>query len=480
MKKRVIVIAAVCVVVAGAILGLTVFRNGKNGSVTYRKEKLTKGDIQALVVTSGTLNPIELVDVGSQVSGKIVKLPVDFNSQITKGEILAELDTEPLEMKVQQNEANYQSSLASVDRAQVTLDTSTRARARAKELADKKLISSEELETAEANYLSAKSDLTSAKARLAQAKSALDLSKVDLSYAIIKSPVDGTIITRKVSLGQTVQASFNAPVLFQVATDLTKMKVECSVDEADIGKVKENQPVNFTVEAFPDETFRGQVVQVRYASETVQNVVTYTTIVNVENPEKKLRPGMTATVNIVVGEAKDVVRVPNSALRFNPTKLTPEQMQAAYKEAFDEIMAKRGANGGPMGGPEGAADRQAAAPSAEGGAPAAAMTAGGQGQGQRMFGQFGGQGGPGRGGDDSGGAQRARRQPNKVWVQDAEGKLHVRFLRLGVTDNTYTQLLRGDLKEGDEVLTGEAGPNAQADSFGPPRGGVMMMGGPRR
>lgn len=203
MKKKIAIVAAAVVVVA-AVLGLTVFRNGKNGVTKYRTETLAKGDLESVVTTSGTLNPIELVEVGSQVSGKIVELPVDFNTQITKGQVLAELDTEPLKMKVQQNEASYQSTLASLDRAQVTLETASRAYERAKELFDKKLISSEEMETAQANFLGARSDVTSSKARLAQAKSTLDLSKVDLGYATIKSPVDGTIITRKVSLGQTV------------------------------------------------------------------------------------------------------------------------------------------------------------------------------------------------------------------------------------------------------------------------------------
>jgi len=467
MKKKILFIGIGAVVVIGAVLGLTVFRNGRNGGPKYKTEALGRGDIEAIVLTTGTLNPIEIVDVGSQVSGKIEKLSADYNSQVTKGEIVAELDQEPLRMKVEQNEANYQSSLASLDRAKVTLETSQKNYERAKALSEKNLLSLEEMEGAEAAYLGAKSDLVSAQARLAQSKSTLDLSKVDLSYAVIRSPVDGMVITRKVNIGQTVQASFTAPVLFQVATDLTKMKVECSVDEADIGKVKEGQKVRFTVEAFPEENFNGVVQQVRFSPETVQNVVTYTTIVNVENPERKLRPGMTATVSIIVGEAKNVLRVPNAALRYNPT-LPQTEMDKIMKEAAERMTAQRQQAGqavegrGPSAGPE-----QAAAPGqpqAAGAQPQGqAAVRQGQGQGQRPAG-LSGQGGQ-------------RRQPTRVWVEDADGKLRLVFLRTGITDNSYSEILRGDLKEGDKVITGDESSTSSAarqTQMGPP-GGMMFM-----
>ncbi|HSA95271.1 MAG TPA: efflux RND transporter periplasmic adaptor subunit, partial [Acidobacteriota bacterium] len=344
MKKRIIGIIVVLVVVAGAVLGVTLIRKGKNGVVKYRTEPAGRGDIEAVVVTSGTLNPIDLVDVGSQVSGKIDKLYADFNSQVTQGQIVAELDLEPLQMRIQQNEANYQSRVAALERTKVNLTNLKSKYDRSLSLFDKKLISFEEKEAAEAAYLSAKTDVTSAEASLSQAKSTLDLSKVDLNNAVIRSPVDGTVITRKVSVGQTIQASYQAPVLFQVATDLTKMKVECDVDEADIGKLKEGQKVRFTVEAFPNDTFNGVVQQVRFASQTVSNVVTYTTVVNVENPEKKLRPGMTATVTVIVGEAKNALRVPNAALRFTPP-------QAVLEELMKEMADRMKGQGGPGGQP---------------------------------------------------------------------------------------------------------------------------------
>jgi HlyD family secretion protein len=459
MKKKVIWIIVALVVVTGAILGLTVFRNGKDGKVEYRTEAVGRGDIEALVVTSGTLNPIETVDIGAQVSGKIVDLYADFNSLVTKGQVVAELDQEPLRLKIEQNEANYKSRVASLERSKVQLQTAEKAYERAKSLFAKDLISIEEMDSAEANFLNAKSDLTSSEASLAQAKSTLDLSKVDLGYSVIKSPVDGVVITRKVNVGQTLQSSMTAPVLFQVATDLTKMKVECSVDESDIGKVKEGQKVRFTVEAYPNESFNGVVQQVRFSPETVQNVVTYTTIVNVDNPEKKLLPGMTATVSIIVGEAKGVLRVSNAALRFTPT-LSPEELMAKQKEMFDRLMAQRQAQGGQPGGP---------APAGAAANAAGARPEGQAGQGQRQFTRQGGGQGTGQ----------ARAQMPHVWLQDKDGKLSMMMLRTGVSDTSYTEIVRSELKEGDVVLAGvqaAAGTAANRQQQGMP--GMMFMGGP--
>ncbi len=381
MKKKVIWIIIALVVVTGVILGLTVFKSGKNNVVKYRTEVVGRGDIEALVVTSGTLNPIETVDVGAQVSGKIEKLNADFNTPVKKGDIVAELDQEPLKMKIQQNEASYLTRQAALDQAKVSLQTADKSYERAKSLFAKSLLSVEEMDAAEATALNAKSSLVSAQASLAQAKTTLDLSKVDLSYSVIRAPVDGIVITRKVNIGQTLQSSYTAPVLFQVATDLTKMKVECSVDESDIGKVKEGQQVRFTVEAYPNESFNGVVQQVRFSPETVQNVVTYTTIVNVDNPEKKLLPGMTATVSIIVGEAKNVLRVSNAALRFTPD-MTPEELAKIQQDMRDRMMAARQAQGGqPGAAPQGG---QPGAPAqGTGGSPAAGQRPQGQGPGQR-------------------------------------------------------------------------------------------------
>lgn len=464
MKKKVIWIAVVLVVATGAILGLTVFRGGKNGEVKYRKEAVGRGDIEALVVTSGTLNPIEIVDVGAQVSGKVEKLYVDFNSQVTRGQVVAELDQEPLKMKIDQNEANYKSRAASLERAKVTLDQAQKKHERSKALFGKELISIEEMDAAEASYLSAKTDLITAEASLAQAKSTLDLSKVDLSYSVIRAPVDGVVISRKINVGQTVQSSFQAPVLFQIATDLTKMKVECSVDESDIGKVKEGQKARFTVEAYQNETFQGVVQQVRFSPETVQNVVTYTTIVNLENPQKKLFPGMTATVSIIVGEAKDVLRVPNAALRFTPA-LTQPEMEKMLQEMRDRMMAGRpGQEGQPAGAPTAAGEqarpRGEGRPQGQAGPFTAALAQGGAGSGQA-------------------GRTRQQQMP-RVWILGKDGKLSMQFLRTGVTDNSYTEILRSELKEGDEVLIGTESAAASVSTSPQPGMQMMFMGGPRR
>jgi HlyD family secretion protein len=445
MKKKVVLIFAI-IIIAGGVLGWTILRNGKNDAVKYRTEAIAKGDIEALVVTSGTLNPTEIVDVGSQVSGKIIKLGADFNSQVTQGQVVAELDQEPLRMKIDQNEANYRSRVASLERAQLTLQTQEKKYERAKTLFEKNLISFEEMETSEVAFLNAKSDLITSEASLEQAKSTLDLSKVDLSYAIIRSPVDGVVISRKVNVGQTLQASTQAPVLFQVATDLTKMKVECSVDEADIGKVKEGQQARFTVSAFPNDNFTGVVRQVRFSPETAQNVVTYTTVVDVENPGKKLMPGMTATVSIIVGEAKGALRVPNSALRF-----TPNLSQEELRKIAEEMMAQRQQQAGQGGQPE--ADAKTSAQRPDGGQRGAGQ------RGQTMSLQGGAQSG------------QRRQQSPRVWLLGADGKLKMLSIRTGVTDNAYSEILRGELKEGDLVIIGTETPQGASPS-------TQQMGGP--
>jgi HlyD family secretion protein len=456
MKKKAISGLVILAVVAGAILGWTMLRNNKNGVPKYRLEKLAKGDIEAVVTTSGTVNPITKVEVGSQVSGKIARIFVDFNSQVKEGQILAELDLSPFESRVKQNEANYLSSQAAVEKARVTLGNLQKQYERSLSLFEKDLISYEEKDLAEANYLGAKTDLQSAGARLEQSKSQLEQSKLDLSYAIIRSPIDGVVISRAMNVGQTVQASFQAPKIFEIANDLAKMQVECDVDEADVGKVKEGQKARFTVDAFPESTFTGAVKQVRFSPTVTTNVVTYTTIVDAENPELKLRPGMTATVQIITGEAKNVLRVPNGALRFTPA-LPAEELAKLMKEAGERMFAKRkaeGATGQPQEGAPGQGN-----PGAQGNAPGGVQSMG--------FPQGGGMA------QGMGGAAGQRRKPTTVWYLDENGKPAVTFIRAGVTDNSYTEVLRGDLKEGQEVILGEQ--TVQASSNTRPGGPPMMI-----
>ncbi|MFB0566310.1 MAG: efflux RND transporter periplasmic adaptor subunit [Candidatus Aminicenantaceae bacterium] len=447
MKKKVIIGVVILVVIAGIVLGFTFFNRNKDKGIKYKKEAVSRGDIEALVITTGALNPVTIVDVGSQVSGKIAQLYADFNSLVKKGQVVAELDQSLFLTRVQQNEANYQSTQASVEKAKVNLENLKKKHDRSLNLFEKKLISFEEKEATETQYYSAKADLQSSKARLEQAKSQLDSSKVDLAYTIIKSPIDGIVISRNINVGQTVAASFQAPVLFKIANDLSKMQVECSVDEADIGKVKEGQKVRFTVDAFPDENFTGRVSQVRYSPEIIQNVVTYTTIVEVDNPEMKLRPGMTATVSVVIGEAKNVLRVSNAALRFNPS-LTPEEMRKIFENMRTEMIAKRGGStraGEPR--PEGRASRE--------GAPRPPSDS--QAFGMRGF----------------SGQRDQMREFSRVWIEDESGKLKPIFIRTGVTDNSYTEIVRGELKERQEVITGEGSGNESRTSSR--RGGMMFF-----
>jgi HlyD family secretion protein len=446
MKKKIILIAVIVVIitVTGIVLGLTVFNRNNGSSEKYKKEAVDRGNIEALVVTTGTLNPVTIVDVGSQVSGEIEKIYVDFNSQVKEGQVIAQLEQSQFLSRVNQDKANYQSAVAALEKSRVTFENIKKKLERALELFEKDLMSFEEKETVETNYYGAKADIQSAEARLEQAKSQLETSQVNLTYTIIKSPIDGVVINRNVNVGQTVAASFQAPVLFQIANDLSKMQVECSVDEADIGKVKEEQKVRFTVDAFPDENFNGVVKQVRYSPEIVQNVVTYTTIVDVENPEMKLRPGMTATVSIVTGEARNALRIPNAALRFTPN-LSQEEM----RELMMSMRRNREA------GREGT-DQQRQ-PSQKG------DTQGSQRSGavQRQFGQRG-----------SGMGGRQMRDFARVWIEDENGQLKLIFIRKGVTDNSYTEIISGALEEGQLVITGE---NTDGSSRSSNRGGPSMM-----
>ncbi len=447
MKKKIIIIAVIVVALTltGIVLGLTVFNSGNSSNAKYKKEAVDRGNIEALVVTTGTVNPVTIVDVGSQVSGEIEEIYVDFNSQVKAGQVIAQLEQSQLLSRVNQDKANYQSAVAGLDKAKVAFENIKKKLDRALNLFEKELMSFEDKETLETQYYSAKSDIQSAEARLEQAKSQLETSKVNLTYTIIKSPIDGVVINRNVNVGQTVAASFQAPILFQIANDLAKMQVECSVDEADIGKVKEEQKVRFTVDAFPDENFGGMVKQVRYAPEIVQNVVTYTTIVEVDNPELKLRPGMTATVSIVTGEARNALRISNAALRFTPNLSQEEMMKLMTRMREERGSRREGTNPERKPDQKGDAHRQGTQ-----------RTESGQRQsGMRGFGMSG----------------RQMQDFARVWIEDENGQLKMIFIRKGVTDNSYTEIVSGDLEEEQLVITGE---NTEGSSRSSSRSSSMM------
>jgi HlyD family secretion protein len=320
MKKILIAGAGILVVVA-AVGAFLIFRN-KGGETKYKSEKVTKGDIVTSVTATGTVNAVTTVLVGTQVSGTIKKIYVDFNSPVKRGQLIAQIDTALFDEQVQQQKANLLAAKANLEKADASLVDAKRTMERNKELFAKNLIARSDFDTADTNYETSKASVSVAKAQVAQADAALKNAQTNLGYTRIVSPVDGTVVSRNVDVGQTVAASFQTPTLFTIAQDLTKMQIDTSVDEADIGKVKVGQEVDFTVDAYADITFKGKVGQVRIAPITVQNVVTYDVVVMVDNPDVKLKPGMTANVSVIVAEKKDILRIPNGALRFRPSGMT--------------------------------------------------------------------------------------------------------------------------------------------------------------
>ncbi|MDD4356400.1 MAG: efflux RND transporter periplasmic adaptor subunit [Smithellaceae bacterium] len=311
MKKIIIALIVVILIIFG------VFFLIKNGSKNQRyiTQKVDRGDIRATVSATGTVNAVTTVLVGTQASGTIQQLFVDYNSPVKKGQLLAQIDPASFEAQVSQASANLSLARANLEKSRVAVrDTLTNFK-RNKILYGKNFISKSDLDTSETNYLSAIAQVKASEAQVAQTQAALSLAQTNLRHTQILSPVNGTVISRSVDVGQTVAASFQTPTLFTIAQDLTKMQIDANIDEADIGRIKMNQPVSFTVDAYPEVTFQGNVSEIRNAPTTVQNVVTYAVIVNVDNPELKLKPGMTANVSIVIDDKKDILRVPNAALR---------------------------------------------------------------------------------------------------------------------------------------------------------------------
>jgi HlyD family secretion protein len=279
---------------------------------------VTQGDVIATVEATGTLEAVTTVEVGTQVSGTIKTLGADFNSQVRKGQIIAQLDPSLFETQVAQEQATVSRLKAEVERARVQAADAKVKLGRARELADQDLIAKSDLDAAGSTANAADASVKSAEAQLVQAQASLGQAQVNSSHTIIRAPIDGVVITRNVNVGQTVAASMQAPTLFIIANDLTEMQVNASVDESDIGKIKMHQPVRFRVDAYPNETFTGTVSQVRLQPVVEQNVVSYVTVIDVPNPQLKLKPGMTAAVTIETARADDAMKVPNAALRFRP------------------------------------------------------------------------------------------------------------------------------------------------------------------
>lgn len=290
--------------------------NRSAGGTVYKTQKIKNGDIMESITASGTINPLSTVSVGSQASGRIAEIYVDYNSVVKKGQLLALIDQENAKATVQQREAALEIAKAQVAVEENNIKYYKKALNRISKLNASKYSTEKDLEAAERDYDNSVAQLTLEQAQVKQAQASLDSAKTELSYTEIKAPVDGIVISKAVEVGQTVAASFETPEIFSVAEDLTKMQIEASVVEADIAKVKEGQKVRFTVDSYADDYFYGVVTQVRNEATTTSNVVTYTVVIGIDNTEMKLKPGMTANVEIITAEEKDVMLVPNQALRF--------------------------------------------------------------------------------------------------------------------------------------------------------------------
>ena len=314
IKKR--YLAAGRTIAAVVTIGIIGFAGSKQ--IRYETKDVERCTITQFVEASGTINPVNTVSVGSTVSGLIKAIYVDFNSEVKKGQLLAQIDPANFEATVQQNQAQINNAQANLAKLQAVTAYDEQQYKRYKNLYAKNFVAKSELDEKYSTYKSDLAQINAARAQINQYQASLKTALTNLSYTKIIAPVDGTVISREIDLGQPVAASFQAPELFTIAQDLTKMQIEVSVSEADIGKVREAQDVVYTLDGYPDSEFRGKVTQVRLSPTTVSNVVTYTVIVEVNNEDLKLKPGMTANVSIITSKSEDVLCVPNMALKFTP------------------------------------------------------------------------------------------------------------------------------------------------------------------
>jgi HlyD family secretion protein len=351
--KKAIVTLVVLGATAGGAYTFYAYRR-KAPEPTIMTAPITRGDIADTVGATGTLQAVTTVQVGTQVSGTIQALYADFNSLVRKGQVIARLDPSLFETQIEQARANLIRAQADLERLKVTLEDARTKLARARELAARQLIPQTELDNAEVTVRSTDAQIRSSQAQVTQAEAALNQSEVNLRHTVIEAPIDGLVISRNVDVGQTVAASMSAPTLFVLAADLTKMQVVANLDESDVGRIRPAQRVTFRVDAFPAEDFAGTVAQVRLQPIVQQNVVTYATVIDVPNPDLKLKPGMTANVNVEIARRADVIRVPNAALRFRPTneiyaalgQTPPGPAAAAAVRGGAEPPGARGPSGG--------------------------------------------------------------------------------------------------------------------------------------
>ena len=395
------------IVVVLATLGITAY-----GYLGFRTSEfvpevstvaLARGDVVDTVGATGALEAVTTVQVGSQVSGIIDALYADFNSIVREGEVIARLEPSLFESQVEQSRANLARSEADVARLTVALEDARTQLRRSEELAAQDLIAASELEAAQVAVRSAEAQLQSAEASVIQSRASLNQSEVNLGHTVITAPIDGIVIARQVDVGQTVAASMSAPELFIIAADLTEMQVIANIDESDVGRIRPGQPVTFTVDAYAAEEFGGTVSQIRLEPVVLQNVVTYATVIDVPNNDLRLKPGMTATVTLEIARRENVLRVPNSALRFRPTP----DMFAVLNQPVPEILQRGGS--GPGGG--------GARPGAPGGGPGGFGGPGGP----------GGRGGPGGGGGGFASMSDAERQAMRERIQSMTPEQRAEF-----------------------------------------------------
>src|SRR5437879_3054164 len=433
--KRGWLILAGIVVVAGLFVTLGLNRSTQ---AQHFAAKVERGEIRDVVEATGTINSVITVQVGSQVSGTIAKLNADFNSRVHKGDVVALIDPALFKGALLQaaadlknSEANLAAARANLEKAKAALVQTKADYDRAVGLTKDGVMSKQQLDLAKSNYDAANASVDAAAANITQAEAqvslkeaAVTVAQTNLDYTVIRSPIDGTVVARNVDVGQTVAASLQAPTIFTIAQDLTKMLLYAKTDESDVGNIKVGKPVTFKVDAFPKENFHGVVKQVRMNATTVQNVVTYDTIVEFANPELKLFPGMTAYVTIPVATVQNVLKLPNTALRYKPP-MSPEEILALYRQYGIEPDRKSTAS-----------DEAAAAE---------------------------------RGGPSGGEAQNPPRAPRSdsavVWRLRADNSMEPVKVTLGITDHSYTEIagfVKGELKEGDELIIRSVMPKSTA------------------
>ena len=335
MKKKGLIILGIIFI----IIAVSVLINMNANKEQYKTRALKKRTIVQSVFASGTVNPVITVSIGSQVSGTIKELYVDFNSEVKKGQLLAQIDPALFEARVNESRASLNNAQANYERVKSVMENDLKTYNRYKALYERKFVAKSELDLAESTYKADVASLNAAKAQIAQAKATLDNNLTNLRYTRIISPVDGIVVSRSVDVGQTVAASFQTPTLFSVAQDLTKMQIDTSVVEADIGRVKVGQDVEYTIDGYPDETYTGKVSQERISPTTVQNVVTYNVVIIIDNKDLKLIPGMTANVSIITNKKENVLCTDNRALKFSP-QTTKDGAKKKYQEYGVWILEK--------------------------------------------------------------------------------------------------------------------------------------------